>query len=73
MNPPKSAGKLAYPISTYSYIIVAKTSSKAKELRTMIYWALTQGDKKFGPKLIFVGTFPKPILSAAEKALKLVG
>ncbi len=73
VNPPKSAGKLAYPISTYTYIIVPQQTSKAKELRTMIYWALTRGDKTYGPKLIFVPTFPKAILSAAEKALTLIG
>jgi phosphate transport system substrate-binding protein len=72
VNPPKSAGKLAYPISTYSYVIMPKSSSKATALRKMVFWALTQGDKKFGPKLIFVPTFPKKVLSAAEKALTTV-
>jgi phosphate transport system substrate-binding protein len=67
--PPKSAGKLAYPISTYTYIIVPAQSSKATQLRKMIFWALTVGDKKFGPKLIFAPTFPTKVLSAAEKAL----
>jgi phosphate transport system substrate-binding protein len=73
VNPPKSAGKLAYPISTYTYIIVPQQTGKAKELRTMIFWALTQGDKKYGPKLVFVSSFPKAVLSAAEKGLKLIG
>jgi phosphate transport system substrate-binding protein len=67
--PPKSAGKLAYPISTYTYIIVPAQSSKATELRKMIFWALTVGNKKFGPKLIFVPAFPTKVLAAAEKAL----
>jgi phosphate transport system substrate-binding protein len=69
VNPPKSAGKLAYPISTYTYIIVPTQSSKATQLRKMIFWALTVGDKKYGPKLIFVPTFPVKVLVAAEKAL----
>ena len=72
VNPPKSAGKLAYPISTYTYIIVPAPSTKATELRKMIFWALTVGDKKYGPKLIFAPTFPTKILVAAEKALKLI-
>jgi phosphate transport system substrate-binding protein len=72
VNPPKSAGKLAYPISTYTYIIVPSSSSKATQLRKMIFWALTVGDKKFGPKLIFVPTFPTKVLVAAEKALKTI-
>jgi len=73
VNPPKSAGKLAYPISTYTYIIVAAQSNKASELKKLIFWALTVGDKTYGPKLIFAPSFPTPILSAAEKALKLIG
>jgi phosphate transport system substrate-binding protein len=72
VNPPKSAGKLAYPISTYTYVIVPKTSSKATALRKLVFWALTQGDKKYGPKLIFVPTFPSKVLSAAEKALTTI-
>ena len=70
VNPPKSA-KTAYPISTYTYIIVPQQTGKAKELRTLIFWALTQGDKKYGPKLIFA-KIPTPILSASEKALKSI-
>jgi len=72
VNPPKSAGKLAYPISTYTYIIVPAQSSKATELRKLIFWVLTVGDKKYGPKLIFDPTFPTKVLVAAEKALKLI-
>ena len=72
VNPPKSAGKLAYPISTYTYIIVPQVSAKATELRKLIFWALTVGDKTYGPKLIFVPHFPTKVLVAAEKALKTI-
>jgi phosphate transport system substrate-binding protein len=72
VNPPKSAGKLAYPISTYTYIIVPRQSDKATQLRKLIFWALTQGDKEYGPKLIFVPAFPTKVLSASEKALTLI-
>jgi phosphate transport system substrate-binding protein len=72
VNPPKSAGKLAYPISTYSYVIVPRQTAKATQLRKLVFWALTVGDKKFGPKLIFVPTFPTKVLSAAEKALTTI-
>jgi phosphate transport system substrate-binding protein len=72
VNPPKSAGKLAYPISTYTYVIVPKQTAKATQLRKLVFWALTVGDKKFGPKLIFVPTFPTKVLSAAEKALTTI-
>jgi phosphate transport system substrate-binding protein len=72
VNPPKSAGRLAYPISTYTYVIVPAQSSKATQLRKLIFWALTVGDKTYGPRLIFVPKFPVKVLSAAEKALKTV-
>jgi phosphate transport system substrate-binding protein len=72
VNPPKSAGKLAYPVSTYTYVIVHSNSPKATELRKFIFWALTQGNKKYGPKLVFVAKFPVKVLSAAEKALKTI-
>jgi phosphate transport system substrate-binding protein len=72
VNPPRSAGKLAYPISTYTYVIVPRSSAKATQLRKLIFWALTVGDKKYGPRLIFVPTFPTKVLVAAEKALKTI-
>jgi ABC-type phosphate transport system substrate-binding protein len=72
VNPPKSAGKLAYPISTYTYVIVPHQTAKATQLRKLIFWALTVGNKKYGPKLIFAPTFPTKVLVAAEKALKTV-
>jgi ABC-type phosphate transport system substrate-binding protein len=69
VNPPKSAKK-AYPIATYTYIIVPKSTAKAAELRKLIFWALTQG-QKFGPKLIFA-KIPTPVLAQAEKAIKQI-
>lgn len=38
----------------------------------MIFRALTVGDKKYGPKLIFAPTFPTKVLIAAEKALNTI-
>jgi len=69
--PPKSA-TLAYPISTYTYVIVHKTSAHAAELRKMIFWALTQGQgPQFAAKLTFAKlSTVKAVLVAAEKTLK---
>jgi len=53
VDPPKSAGKRAYPISTFTYVIVPTSSSKAGDMRKFIYWAVTQG-QKYGPPLFFV-------------------
>jgi phosphate transport system substrate-binding protein len=72
VDPPKSAGKVAYPISTYTYVIMPRQTGKATELRKLVFWALTVGDKKYGPNLVFAPTFPVPVLAAAEKALKQV-
>jgi phosphate transport system substrate-binding protein len=72
VNPPRSAGKYAYPISTYTYIIVPMSTPHATELRKLIFWALTVGIKTYGPRLIFVPVFPKKVLVAAERALKLI-
>jgi phosphate transport system substrate-binding protein len=67
VDPPK-AYRLAYPISTFTYVILPVRSAKAAELRKFVFWALTQGQKS-GPKLIFA-PLPKQVLVAAEKTLK---
>jgi ABC-type phosphate transport system substrate-binding protein len=71
VNPPKSA-PLAYPISTYTYVILPQQSSHAAELRKLVFWALTQGQQaKYTAPLLFV-PLPKPVLVASEKTLKSV-
>jgi phosphate transport system substrate-binding protein len=73
VDPPKSA-TLAYPISTYTYVMVHKQSAHAAELRKMIFWALTQGQTApFAAKLTFAPlSTVKAVLVAAEKTLKQV-
>jgi phosphate transport system substrate-binding protein len=71
VSPPKSAA-LAYPISTYTYVIVPEQTSHAAELRKLIFWALTQGQKsQYTAKLLFV-PLPTKVLAASEKTLKSV-
>jgi phosphate transport system substrate-binding protein len=71
VNPPKS-NPTAYPISTYTYIILPTKTAKAAELRKMVFWALTQGQSaKYTAKLWFVA-IPKTVLAASEKTLKQV-
>jgi phosphate transport system substrate-binding protein len=71
VNPSKS-NALAYPICTYTYVIVPLQTSHAAELRKMIFWALTQGQtSKFTTKLMFA-PLPKPVLVASEKTLKTI-
>jgi phosphate transport system substrate-binding protein len=69
VNPPKSA-PLAYPISTYTYVIIPASTSNAAPLRKFIFWALT-GGQKYGVKLRYV-PIPKHVLVASEKTLRRV-
>jgi phosphate transport system substrate-binding protein len=73
VNPPKSAA-LAYPICTYTYVIVPLQTPHAAELRKMIFWALTQGQAtQYTAKLVFAPiSSQKSILVAAEKTLKTI-
>jgi phosphate transport system substrate-binding protein len=71
VNPPKKF-PLAYPISTYTYVIVPTKSNKAPDLRKFLFWAVTQGQAgKYTAPLRFV-PIPKPVLVVAEKAIKKI-
>ena len=69
VNPGKAYPK-AYPICTYTYVIVPQVTSKAPLLKKFIFYALTQG-QQFGVKLRFV-PIPKAVLVASEKTLAKV-
>ena len=66
VNPPKKY-TLAYPISTYTYVIAPTSSTEGPELRKFLFWAVTKG-QTFGPKLLFQ-PIPKSVLVVAEKAI----
>jgi phosphate transport system substrate-binding protein len=69
VNPPKKYAN-AYPIATFTYVIVPTQTPHAAELRKMIFWALTQGQKpQYTAKLLFV-PIPNKVVFAAEKTLK---
>ena len=71
VNPPKS-NPTAYPIATYTYIILPTKSSNAAALRKMVFWALTTGQQgKYTAKLWFA-PIPKIVLVASEKTRKVV-
>ncbi len=70
VDPPKSAGRLAYPIVTFTYVIVPTSSSKAADLRKMIYWAVTSG-QKLGVPLLF-SPLPKPVQAFAFREIKKI-
>jgi len=66
VNPPKKFAN-AYPISTFTYVIVPLQSSKAPDLKKFLFWAVTKG-QTYGPKLLFA-PLPKTVLVVAEKAI----
>jgi phosphate transport system substrate-binding protein len=68
-NPPKSA-KNAYPICTYTYVIVPQVTAKAALLKKFVFYAVTLG-QKFGVPLRYV-PIAKTVLVASEKTLKRV-
>ena len=69
VNPPKKY-PLAYPISTYTYVIVPTSSPKAADLRKFLFWAVTKG-QTYGPKLLFQ-PIPKSVLVVAEQTIKKI-
>jgi phosphate transport system substrate-binding protein len=69
VNPPKKFAN-AYPISTYTYVIVPRQSAKAADLKKFLFWAVTKG-QSYGPKLLFQ-PIPKSVLVVAEKAIKQI-
>jgi phosphate transport system substrate-binding protein len=69
VNPPK-AYKQAYPICTFTYVILPLKTAKAPQLRKFVFWALTSG-QEYGPKLLF-SPVPKVVLVQSEKTLTKV-
>ncbi len=73
---PSKANPAPYPICTYTYIIMHKSTPHAAELRRMVYWALTQGQQgQYTAKLLFASmakTKSHAVLVAAEKTLKQI-
>ncbi len=68
VNPPKAAKYAnAYPICTFTYVIVPLQSSKAADLKKFLFWAVTKG-QTFGPRILFQ-PLPKPVLVVDEKAI----
>lgn len=67
VNPSKKF-RIAYPISTFTYVIVPKAAPQKQLLASFINYALTAG-QKFGAALDFA-PIPKVVLKASQKAVK---
>jgi phosphate transport system substrate-binding protein len=71
VNPPKKFDN-AYPISTFTYVIVPLQSKNATDLKHFLFWAVTKGQAgQYTAKLRFV-PLPKPVLVVAEKAISKI-
>jgi phosphate transport system substrate-binding protein len=66
-----ASAKDAYPISTYTYIIVPLKSDKADELKKFITYAIGPG-QEFGPDLNFA-PLPSQVVAADKKAIAKIG
>ena len=65
--PAKPKFKQAYPISTYTYVDVQKTSANAASIKKLVNWAITKG-QSFGPK-IFFQPLPAAVVTFDKKQL----
>ena len=70
VDPPKSAGRQAYPISTFTFVIVPSNTKSAGDVRKLVYWAVTQG-QKFGPPLLFQ-PLPVTVQAFAYREIKKI-
>jgi phosphate transport system substrate-binding protein len=69
VNPAKRQ-PLAYPICTFTYVILPTKTSKSQELKQFVRWAVTKGQTS-GPKLLF-SPLPKVVQKASLKTLDSV-
>jgi phosphate transport system substrate-binding protein len=71
VNPPKSKKyRNAYPISTYTYVDVQKSSGNAANIKKLLRWAITKG-QSYGPAIIFE-PLPKPVVTFDKKQIKKI-
>jgi phosphate transport system substrate-binding protein len=66
---PRSA-PLAYPISTFTYVVVPSSSPKAGTIRAFLTYAITDG-QTFGPKLLFAPLPPQVVATNKTAIAKI--
>jgi phosphate transport system substrate-binding protein len=70
VDPPASA-KDAYPISTFTYAIVPKSSAKASELKQLLEYAIGPG-QQFAQRYVFA-PLPAEVVTLGKKAIASIG
>jgi phosphate transport system substrate-binding protein len=70
VNPPKSKKyKDAWPLSTFTYILLPQTTSNADALKAFVSWAISSGQQKqYTAKLVFA-PIPQVVVKAAQATL----
>ncbi len=68
--PPGRKFRKAYPICTYSYVLLRTESKKANLLKPFVTWALTTG-QQYGPHLVFQPV-PSYVVARGKATLKKV-
>jgi phosphate transport system substrate-binding protein len=71
VNPPASASD-AYPISSYTYVIVPQDSPKAATLKAFLEYAIGSTGQAFGPDLGYP-QLPSSIVSQDEQLIAKIG
>lgn len=74
VDPPKSTKyKNAWPLSTFTYVIVHTATPQAQALRKFIFWALTpKAQRLINNSFLVFAPIPKVVLSAAERTLNKI-
>jgi phosphate transport system substrate-binding protein len=71
VNPPKSKKfHYAYPICTYTYVDVQKTTSNAASIKKLLNWAVTKG-QKYGKPILFE-PLPQAVVTFDKKQIKKI-
>ena len=71
VDPPASAGKLAYPISTYTWVIVPLQSKQAAAVKRFLLFAISKPGQQLGLKLLYA-PIPDNVRVAAAKTIAKV-
>jgi len=69
VDPPKSE-PAAYPLCTFSYVMVPLKTPKARELKAFISWALGSGQRVSGAQKYLFLPVPKPVQTKAKATLR---
>ena len=71
-NPPKSAKyRNAYPLSTFTYILIPEQTAKAAQLKAFVNFALSPSSQSAIKKYVFA-PMPSSVIAAAKKTLNSI-